>query len=157
MLTNKMTIVAYRLFKNNPDLHLALMCYRLKIDFGFTFAEICNFTGIPPDDLKSFIHTVAALLDSEVLKILSEENMESAIEEYERMKVDQDSTIAYYKTKLNGADDTWFSRRVADRELKWKDLEYLGTESENFFINLMKKERYDKPNKTASECENTQK
>lgn len=140
VLTNRMTIVAYRLFKYQPDLHLAFICYRLKIDFGFTFAEICNFTGIPPHTLKSYIHTVARILKSEVLKSLSDEGMEQAIDEWERTKIDEDSTIAYYRDKV-GDDDSWFSRMISDRNIKWKDLEYLGSESENFFNNLMTLEK----------------
>lgn len=72
VLTNRMTIIGWRLFKSSHRLHLALIIYRLKRDFGFTEWEIANFTGIPVRDIHNFMRKFKPLLDTEVLKVMAE-------------------------------------------------------------------------------------
>lgn len=82
ILTNRMTIVGYRLFKHSHKIHLAFIVYRLKRDFGFTWWEVANFTGIPEKKLIEFYLEIKPLLDTEILKYLANLDEEGALEEW---------------------------------------------------------------------------
>lgn len=72
VLTNRMTITAWRLFKHDHKLHLGFIVYRLKRDFGFTEYEVANFTGIPVSDIHNLLKTVRKLINTGIIKIISE-------------------------------------------------------------------------------------
>jgi len=130
--TNKMTIVAARLFRKNPPLHLAFICYRLKMDFGFTVSEICNFTGIPPRTLFYYLSVIRKMLYAKVFDILATEDFQKAIEEWENKDVKNGATIAWYipqkGTKIN--KNAKFDEETVE---KWG---YFGEHSEKFFTSL---------------------
>ena len=71
VLSNKMTIVAWELYKTDRRLHLAFIIHRLRFDFGFNQFEIANFTGMPIQDINELERRTKKILDSEVLKILA--------------------------------------------------------------------------------------
>lgn len=135
ILTNKMTIVAARLFKKTPALHLALICYRLKMDFGFTLSEICNFTGIPPNVLYDYLQAIRRMLYARVFDILATEDFQKAIDEWENKSIKNGQTIAYYLDKGNKKVN---SKAKFDEETleKWG---YFGEHSEKFFTSLFGK------------------
>ena len=68
VLTNRMTITAWRLFKSDSNLHLGFIIYRLKRDFGFTEYEVANFTGIPVSNINNLLKPVRKLIDSDVIR-----------------------------------------------------------------------------------------
>lgn len=72
VLTNRMTITAWRLFKSDRNLHLGFIIYRLRRDFGFTEYEAANFTGIPVKDIHNLLKTVRKLMNTGVIKSIAE-------------------------------------------------------------------------------------
>lgn len=68
VLTNRMTITAWRLYSRDRVLHLGFIVYRLKRDFGFTEYEAANLTGIPVKDIHNMLKTVRKLINSGILK-----------------------------------------------------------------------------------------
>ena len=86
ILTNKMTIVMYKLFHGDKYLHLAMMLYRLKVDFGFTNIEISNFSGVNPRTVQQYCRRVSKLLESQVKRVYSHANFQKEIEECENRR-----------------------------------------------------------------------
>jgi len=86
ILTNKMTIVAYKLFCDNPKMHIAFILYRLEKDFGFTQWEVANFTGIPMRYIARWVRNVKRVLDLEVLKVLSRMDFEKEMAAWDNIK-----------------------------------------------------------------------
>lgn len=80
VLTNRMTIAAWKLFKKDPILHFAFILYRLRNDFNFTAWEIANFTGIPTRQVQYYMKTIKPILDSEVLKVLAKMDYKGELE-----------------------------------------------------------------------------
>lgn len=68
ILTNRMTIAGYMIFNHSKTIHLALILYRLRRDFGFTAWEIANLTGVPVGTLYNYYRKAKVILESEVLK-----------------------------------------------------------------------------------------
>ncbi len=71
VLTNRATIIGWRMFQKDRTIHMGFILYRLKRDFGFTDWEIANFTGIPKRDIHNFMRRIKPILDSEVLQQLA--------------------------------------------------------------------------------------
>ena len=76
ILTNKMTIVAWKLFKSDRRMHFAMILYRFKRDFGFTELEIANFTGMPVKEVNSLLQIALKFMRSDVLKIIAKTDFE---------------------------------------------------------------------------------
>ena len=76
ILSNKMTIVAWKLFKGDRRMHFALILYRFKRDFGFTELEIANFTGMPVEDVHSLLKIALKFMKSDILKIIANTDFE---------------------------------------------------------------------------------
>ena len=76
ILTNKMTIVAWKFFKGDRRMHFAIILYRFKKDFGFTELEIANFTGMPLKEVNTLLQIAIKFMRSDVLKIIAKSDFE---------------------------------------------------------------------------------
>lgn len=70
-LTNKMTIVMWRLFRSSRTLHFGFMLFRLEQDFGMTEWDVANFTGIPARQVGKFVEATKEIMKSSVLRELA--------------------------------------------------------------------------------------
>jgi len=78
--TTEATIILSKLFPQNTTLFIAFLIYRLKMDLGFTVAEVCNFTGLTKSQLKKFVSITQNLLYLKVFDILEKEDIQKEIE-----------------------------------------------------------------------------
>ena len=115
VLTNRMTIVGYRLFKHSHTLHLGFIIMRLRKDFGFTLYEVANFTGIPYKTLENYSGRIRKLLESEALKILA------------RMDYNEEKEIWFRRKRHSISKNTWFNAKRLHREL------LIGRKSDKYF------------------------
>jgi len=126
IVTNRMTIVAWRLWKQDHKVHLGFLCYRLRRDFGFTWWEVANFTGIPVAELKQMYHKIKPLLDSSVLKILAEMDEEGALKEWRELSMGDRQQGLYVIHDY----PAWYLRTKRAKRYSTEPEIKLGTESE---------------------------
>lgn len=136
IVDNRMTIVGHRLFKHSRNLHLALIVHRLRRDFGFTWYEVANFTGIPIRDLSNLYRRLKPLLDDEILKTLvridyfGELNTWRSIPAHGRPQ-------GYYE---EGKDrPAWYKERKRKKDWNKEPLFKLGTKTETEYLGMLEK------------------
>ena len=135
IVTNRMTIVAWKLWKQDRKVHLGFICYRLRRDFGFTWWEIANFTGIPVYELKVMYEKIKPLLDSNVLRILAELDEEGALKEWREVSMGSREQGLFVVHDY----PAWYSRTDRAKRFSTKPDIQLGTESEKDYDKKMVK------------------
>ncbi len=128
VLTNSMTIVGHKLFKSDRQLHLAFMIYRLRRDFGFTAWEIANLTGIPTRTIYKFYELLKPILNSEILKTLSNMDYEKDMDAWYTLPSPNGNAQGYYRIKDYPA---WYAKSK-----KWSTAPSLkiGEDTENKWL-----------------------
>lgn len=126
IVTNNMSIVAHRLFKEDRTLHLAFIVYRLRRDFGFTDFEVANLTGIPMGILNKMRQKLRPILQTKVLDVLAKMDYNEELNEWNNKNDGHGCPQGYYTVKTHKAwyDDKRFNEKYKEPLIK------LGTESE---------------------------
>lgn len=136
ILTNRMTIVAWKLFKKDRKLHYAFLLYRLKRDFGFTNWELANFTGMPMDHVNNHLRVIKPIIKSGILKILAKMDDENELREWKEVK-HNGKEQGYYIVKEYPA---WYEK---PKRITEKPYFQLGSETEKELDELLQN-RFDK-------------
>jgi len=97
--TTHATILLNKLFKFNPQIWIAFLILRLKMDLGFTKAELCNFTGLSPKQLERFMLVMRNLLYLKVFDILDKEDIQKDIERFQNLFLPGTGKLAWYDPK----------------------------------------------------------
>ena len=130
MLTNRMTIVAWKLFRTSKMKHLGFILYRLRRDFGFTDWEIANLTGIPMTNVSNYLASIKPVLDLEVLDILARMDEKGEIEAWKNIPDNSNFPQGYVMGKEQPAwyeeDKASYGRKRLHKEPYFK----LGSETE---------------------------
>ncbi len=138
ILTNKMTIVMYKLFHGDKYLHLAMMLYRLKVDFGFTNIEISNFSGVNPRTVQQYCRRVSKLLESQVMRVYSHANFQKEIEEWENRRGIGGSKQGFYS---EDEIERWEKKRAnKERKFGGKPAFSAGSKTEHLFDEMAKEQ-----------------
>lgn len=127
-LTNRMTIVAYKLFKQDRQMHLGFILYRLRKDFGFTMWEVANLTGVPVRTIKYFMDLIDPTLESGVLKELKK--MDYDKEEEDWLQVTNMNGQGGQGYVFNPKEIPWFVQKKRDEKWGIAPEIQLGGESE---------------------------
>lgn len=124
-LSNRMTIVAWKLFNHNRRLHFAFIVYRLRRDFGFTYWEIANFTGLPTATLRQWVHRMMPLLKSQIIQTLVSMDYDEEEDNWEHANAEKDKKYP-----------AWYD--VDKYKEKYKEPDFkLGGESEKEWLRKM--------------------
>lgn len=127
VVTNKMTAVAWKLFRTDRSLHFGLILYRLRRDFGFTWWELANFTGIPEAHLHQFYKIVKPYLEAHIFKTLARMDEQGELDRWRDLPAGNGKSQGYYIPRDAPA---WFQyRKRAGRWQRPPDIQ-LGMESE---------------------------
>ena len=122
-----MTLVGWKLFKDDRRVHFGFVLLRLRKDFHFTDYEISNITGIPMDYLNNFIRVVFPIVDSYILKNLSKLNEEEMLKEWDELPNGHGGRQGFYVVKEK---KEWYDIKNEEKG-KWKEPFFkLGGESE---------------------------
>ncbi len=130
VLTNKMTLIAWQLYKTNARLHFAFFLYRLRKDFGFTEWEIANLTGVPVLHQNVLFSKVKKILDGEILKTLANNKVEEELEKF-RMLGEKGGLPQGYMP-VRDDDNAWYLEETRKRYGSEKYFK-LGMESQKEF------------------------
>lgn len=96
IMTNEMTVVAHRLFKDDKEGQLWIILFRLKQDFGFSYWEIANFTGTPVAKIQKIMTKYKPIIDSKILNSLSKLDKENDQNKWLNMIVNKKHKQGYY-------------------------------------------------------------
>lgn len=137
VLTNKMTIVAWKLFQHDRNLHYGFILYRLRRDFGFKDWEISNLTGIPVTQIRHYITRMKPILDSEVLKFMQRLDFETEEEAFREIHANNGLPQGYY---LKESNPFWAKKGYFRRGFTYAPPFFqLGGETEKEYEELLKK------------------
>ena len=139
ILTNKMTIIGWRLYGKDRALHFAFVLYRLKKDLGFTEFELANFTGMPVDHVNKFMKRMRPILESNILNEMAKvqwEEDEHAWRSIPAFGLPQ----GYYIVK----DQSWYDRGLKPMKVKGEPAIRLGRESEKEWEQKLKEQDAEK-------------
>lgn len=133
ILTNSMTIAGWKLFGSDYRLHFGFILWRLRTDFGMSYWELANFTGIPMKPLKKFFETVKPIIQSDVLQIIAKENQDTEIDEWNLIPDTGGLPQAL-------TEDGWYNKKIAER-FRGQNIgarERYGEELEKYFKDIIK-------------------
>lgn len=114
-------------------MHLAIICYRLKRDFGFTDYEIANFTGIPT---KNFVHwweRVKKLINSKILQTLWHMDFNEELHAWEEIPSGHGGGQGFYVMK---DIPEWYLDK--NKKKYGEAVVQLGQDSENEYLKKLK-------------------